>query len=409
MSVKGQIMPSAITTPTGFSDSARQPATFPWYLALCLAYPIIRYASDSATVVASLAVLLLILFTIFRRIETLRAIFYIIVPLLLVVAAAIGAIYVGDKTSFRYLAFCFSYLPLAFAVFQEGDQERSNYQPMMICGITIICLAFWIFPQLPQYDDYAQVNYFIDENERSRLRGIFAHANDLGISAAGLYVLMAHSIKWHDRSLSKILHTSALLLSLLLVFASRSSTGYFIVVAGTMWRMIGPKKTRTFLVTSFIILSALQLHFFDAAIDFLKSGSFWWRFIMAERVDVLSGALTFQPTMVSSQETWTHSLLLDISIIYGRLAVYLIVCLLAWFGAVGRVDTVVAVFIPLITACTQPPGATPAALFILIVVCFSIAHRRAGMQIAMPAEPAIQKASGPFDPAHRLSSGLRAS
>ncbi len=408
MSVKGQAMPSAIATPTGFPKGTKQPATFPWYLALCLAYPVIRYASDSATVVASLAVLLFILFTIVRRVETLRVTLYIMAPLSLVIAAAIGAIYVGDNTSFRYLAFCCVYLPLAFAVFHEGDGERSNYQPIMICGIGIICLAFWIFPQLPQYDDYSQVNYFIDENERSRLRAIFAHANDLGISAAALYVLIANSIRRHDRSLSKILHASALLVSLILVFASRSSTGYFVIMMGTMWRMVNPEKTRIIIVVSFLILSALQLIFYDAAIDFLESGSFWWRFTMAERVDVLSNALTFQPTMISSQETWTHSLLLDISIVYGRLAVYLIVCLLAWFGAVGRVNTVIAVFIPLMTACIQPPGATPAALFILIVVCFSIAHRLALRRIALDAPTTWQKPD-PYTPAYRMSLGLRAS
>jgi hypothetical protein len=113
--------------------------------------------------------------------------------------------------------------------------------------------------------------------------------------------------------------------------------------------------------------------------------------------------------MVSSQETWTHSLLLDISIVYGRLAVYLIVCLLAWFGAVGRVNTVIAVFIPLITACIQPPGATPAALIILIVVCFSIAHRLAVRQIALLDEPTMRQTPDPDVSAYRLSPGLRAS
>jgi hypothetical protein len=407
MSMKRQTM--LPTTATGIAGHGRQSATFPWYLALCLSYPVIRYASDSATVVASLAVLMFILFTIVRRVETLRATSYIMAPLSLVVAAAIGAIYVGDKTSFRYLAFCCAYLPLAFAVFREGDGDRSNYQPMMICGIGIICLAFWIFPQLPQYDDYTQVNYFIDENERSRLRAIFAHANDLGISAAGFYVLMAHSISRRDRSISKALHVSALLISLILVFASRSSTGYFVVATGTMWRLINPKKTRIILVVCFIILSALQLRFYDVAMDFLESGSFWWRFTMAERVDVLSGILTFQPTMVSSQETWTHSLLLDISIVYGRLAVYLIVCLLAWFGAVGAVNTVIAVFIPLITACIQPPGATPAALFILIVICFSIAHRLVIGRITLLDAPTMPQAPGPHAPAYRVSAGMQAS
>lgn len=402
-------MPSASKTPPGFRNGARYRATFPWYLALCLAYPVIRYASDSATVVASLAVLLFILFTIVRRVETLRAIFYIMAPLSLAIAAAIGAIYVGDKASFRYLAFCCAYLPLAFAVFHEGDGERSTYQPLMICGIGIICLAFWVFPQLPQYDDYTQVNYFIDENERSRLRAIFAHANDLGISAAGFYVLMAHSVRWKDHSFSKVLHALALLISLLLVFASRSSTGYFVIATGTMWRLTDSKKTRIVLVVVFVILSVLQLRLYGFAMDLLESGSFWWRFTMAERVDILSDALTFHPTMVSSQETWTHSLLLDISIVYGRLAVYFIVFLLAWFGTVGRANTVIAVFIPLITACIQPPGATPAALFILIVVCFSIAHRLAGRRIALSGGPTMEQASDPYVPAYRLSSGVRAS
>lgn len=374
--MKGQRTAPAVAT--GLPHEAKRSAAFPWCLALCLAYPVLRYASDRATLVGLLAILLFIVFAVIRRVETLRATFYIIAPLLLVISATIGAVYVGDEPSSRYLTFCCAYLLLAFVVSREGDGERLNYQPMMICGIGIICLMFWIFPQLPQYDDYTQINYFIDENERSRLRAIFAHANDLGISAAGLYVLMAHSLRRHDRSVSAILHGSALMLSLLLVFASRSSTGYFVIASGTMWRMVDPRKTRIVVVVLFVILAALQLRFYDAAMDFLQSGSFWWRFTMAERVDVLSGIVTFEPTMLSSQETWTHSLLLDISLVYGRLPAYLIVGLLAWFGSVGRVNTVIAVFIPLITACIQPPGATPAALFILITVCFSIAHRRAG-------------------------------
>lgn len=391
---------------TSLSYDVKRSAAFPWCFALCLAYPVLRYASERATLVGLLAIQLFIVFTVIRRVETLRAIFYIIAPLSLIVSAAVGAVYVGDAPSSRYLAFCCAYLPLAFAVFREGDGERSNYQPLMICGIGIICLAFWLFPQLPQYDDYTQVNYFIDENERSRLRAIFAHANDMGISAAGFYVLMAHSIRRNDRFISMILHLSAIVISLLLLFASRSSTGYFIVATATMWRITDPKKTRILLVVLFVTLSALQLRFYEAAMNFLQSGSFWWRFTMAERVDILSGILTFRPTMLSSQETWTHSMLLDISLVYGRLPVYLIIGLLAWFGSVGRVNTVIAIFIPLITACIQPPGATPAAMFILITVCFSVAHRRARTGISLPDTGVMQK-PGPLLLASRPRPGVR--
>jgi hypothetical protein len=330
-----------------------------------MAYPFFRYMSDGA---ASLLLVPLAAAIVIIIIRSPKAQVRIIRFSVIIAACAIPlfiALFTAEQSAIKYLAFCLFYVLIAIVAI---DFSFAKLERLVFWYTGLFCLsliAFVIFPSLPQYEDSEYVAYGVQQIDGERLRGIFPHANDLGIFAAALALFNLWRTSFTVRSIWSI---DILLIAIcaLITIYSGSVSGLIVLLGGVLWRFFGDFVVLNALRIGFVVISVLQLLFYGWAQDVLISGSFWWRFHMAERVWEITPIVHLRPDLIASQETWSHSLILDLLLTYGIfLTIVAVLAILIYTFFCGS-RTAVGMLIVILPMCVQPPGALPASFMILV-------------------------------------------
>jgi hypothetical protein len=342
-----------------------------------MAYPFVRYVSDGVTplLLAPLAgAIAVLIFTRPRlQVRLIRFAFAIAacaVPLFI-------ALFAAEQSAIKYLVFCLAYMLIALVAidfpFAKFDRPMRWYTALFCLSL----IAFVIFPSLPQYDDQDYLAYGVQQIDGERLRGIFPHANDLGIFAAALALFNLWRTNFAIRSLFSFDIALIAICAVITVY-SGSVSGMIVLLGGAVWRIFGDQIALNALRVGLVIISALQLLFYGWAQDFLVAGSFWWRFHMAERVWEIVPIVHLRPDLIASQVTWSHSIILDLLLTYGTFLTVLAVVgvLIYTFFCKARVGA--AILIVILPMCVQPPGALPASFMILVFAVASCIVRAPG-------------------------------
>lgn len=351
-----------------------------------MAYPFIRYLSDGLTtfLLAPLVVSILILMIVNPRIQVRLVRFSVAIA-----ACAIPlfvSLFIAELSAIKYLAFCLIYILIAVVAM---DFSFAKLDRLVFWYTGLFCLsliAFVIFPSLPQYEDSEYLAYGVQQIDGERLRGIFPHANDLGIFAAALALFNLWRTNIAVRSLWSF---DILLIAICAVITiySGSISGLIVLLGGVVWRIFGDFVALNALRVGLVVISVLQLLFYGWAQDVLISGSFWWRFHMAERVWEISPLVHLRPDLIASQETWSHSLILDLLLTYGIFLTIVAVLAILIYTFFCGTRTAVGTLIVILPMCVQPPGALPASFMILVFAVASCIVRSPGR----PAPSIIRK------------------
>lgn len=342
-----------------------------------MAYPFVRYVSDGVTplLLAPLAGAIAVLIITRPRLQVrlIRFAFAIAacaVPLFI-------ALFTAEQSAIKYLVFCLAYMLIALVAvdfpFAKFDRPMRWYTALFCLSL----IAFVIFPSLPQYDDQEYLAYGVQQIDGERLRGIFPHANDLGIFAAALALFNLWRTNFAIRSLFSVDIALIAICAVITVY-SGSVSGMIVLMGGLVWRIFGDQIALNALRVGLVIISILQLLFYGWAQDVLVSGSFWWRFHMAERVWEIVPIVHLRPDLIASQETWSHSVILDLLLTYGIFLTVLALVGVVIYTFFCKARVGAAILIVILPMCVQPPGALPASFMILVFAVASCIVRSPG-------------------------------
>lgn len=198
----------------------------------------------------------------------------------------------------------------------------------------ISVLPFLVFPSLSdlgvqpvdgavemgkKLKDYVQID------EATRYRAYFFHPGEMGQFAAAIFLIFSQSCKAAGQRLWFTRRTAFEILVYValggIVIASASTTGE-ILIAFSLVARVGP--TFWLYPIPFVIALAQftsQLFYARSVEDVLNTGSLWWRYNMAENVSRSLTLATFSPEKINAQANWMHSIYLDVSVLYGLIAV----------------------------------------------------------------------------------------
>lgn len=342
-----------------------------------MAYPFIRYVSEG---IASLLLVPLAAAIVFMVVTGPR-----IQVLLIRFAAGIAvfavpvffSLFNAEQSVIKYLLFCLTYIIIALVAI---DFPFAKFERPMRWYTALFCLSlitFVIFPSLPQYDDQVYLTDGFQQIDSGRLRGIFPHANDLGIFAAALALFNLWRMSFSAKLFTS-LDGALLAICALITAYSGSDSGIVVFLGGLVWRIFGDQIALNLLRIVLIVVSVMQLALFGWMQDALVSGSFWWRFHMAERVWEITPIVQLQPALIASQETWSHSLILDLLLIYGVFLTILTLAMLLIYTFICKARVGTAILIVVLPMCVQPPGALPASFMILVLAAASCVARTRG-------------------------------
>jgi hypothetical protein len=378
------------TLPTaGYSD--RKLINISFIIALLLLYFLTRF------LVGKLAIIFLLIaaVTCFAKIilMNLRAqpiVFWI--PTLLLALASMISLIVSSDTLATYAIFTFA----ALFFHASGYSMFSPINPRLIIPIVIVfiisVIPFIAYPELSLLGTQpvdaaaevsAQLKKFKDVDEGTfRIRAYFYHSAELGQFATSLFIVLSQTVKYYV-SVQKVRLSStyksleiALYIGLIVVVQASDSRTANVILALTLINrffsgipiaLVGP----IVLVAQFFT----QIFFADKISAILQSGSFWWRYDMAQHV--LNGLvpIRFWPHSLGSQSNWPHSIFLDFALVYGLIGPFILflnqLLILAFRQYRGVSFGWSCLF--LVVVATNPVGAS--AVYIVMAIAFAYAER----------------------------------
>jgi hypothetical protein len=187
-----------------------------------------------------------------------------------------------------------------------------------------LVLPFLVFPQLQQFGtkpraliDALALGYVTEDTHG--LSAFYYHAGEFGVVTASLAAFLLTSFRVAAGKI-RFFSVDFFLYLVLVTFVliSRSASGAILAVSALLLNLKGQRLVGVGIWTTMLLLCLSQF-FFPTLMQAYTTGSFQWRYEMAQRVLVGSSLLHFSPTLINTLSNWTHSLLLDMRLCYGSL------------------------------------------------------------------------------------------
>ncbi|MEP2726939.1 hypothetical protein [Roseibium sp.] len=340
-------------------------------------YPLARFISEplSLVVLLALAAALVTLMSSSRAI--MRRLPLLLFVVLLFGLPSAGAYVVGETVAAKYLLFCSLIVIVSFVAAFKNVVPSPKITLYVSLFSGLAAMAFLAYPEIGNYSAFREVEIGGIEGtyDETRFRGYFVHGNDLGIFASGLLCLII-MMGSRQVGLKAGWAVGGAVVSAAVII-SESATAAIIVAVVVLWRFLNERVLTVLLAAVVSAVAVSQLWYSAAAAEVLESGSFWWRYDLADRVVRQSDLATLSPAALASEDSWSHSLIVDIVMIFGFFPSVVLFCLVLSTIVWVRPSYTIAVYTLLLTASVQPAGAMPASFMMLALALFSFARWKA--------------------------------
>ncbi len=378
------------TLPTaGYSD--RKLVNISFVMTLLLLYFLTRF------VVGKLAIIFLLIAAvicfakiIFINLRVQPIVFWI--PTLLLASASMISLILSSDTLATYSIFTFA----ALFIHASGYSIFSPVNPKIIIPIVIVfiisVIPFIIYPELSLLGTQpvdaaaevsAQLKKFKDVDEDTfRIRAYFYHSAELGQFATALFIVLSQTVKYFVSvrktrlSLAYRFFEIAIYIGLIVVVqASDSRTANVILALTLINRFFSGIPIALIAPIVLVAQFFTQIFFADKIAAILQSGSFWWRYDMAQHVLNDLVPIRFWPHSLGSQSNWPHSIFLDFALVYGLIGPFILflnqLSIFAFRQYRGVSFGWSCLFI--VVVATNPVGAS--AVYIVMAIAFAYAER----------------------------------
>lgn len=257
--------------------------------------------------------------------------------------------------------------------------SRSNSSTVRFVSVVFVVLVipFIIFPKLENMGTYeeswiqAQKAMYV-EPQAERARAFFYHTNEFAVFAAAFFILQLSAFfGGRQKMILNVIDFTLVVITLCFIYTTRSTTAYFAVVYGVIYRFSTRGIFSFLALFVFTLLTLAQLIYPREVADFIAKGSFFWRFNMASAIlHSQQSWLDYSPTLFSylNLESWPHSFILDIVLCYGYLAGFLPLLTLFAMVFIKKMRPFIGWFsVFFATAAVQPIGAMPVPYLALAI------------------------------------------
>ena len=279
----------------------------------------------------------------------------------------------------------FFYISLYLILIQSFVKMRISYRKpefRLFCVFFIVAnFAFLIFPELAGYASAKAIAIirsdieYANPADLARFHSFFMHANEVGIFTAAITWVAIKFVDGNDGWLNYLVDVSVCLSLLAIIWMSGSETGAVIVSFAVLRRILSAKTV--FILALLVVLGEwfTQLILAGAIENILKSGSFWWRYLMADEITSHMAIIQFDPVTIGRLSNWPHSIALDSIVTFGLFGFAILGISFLLLALLVPYDTGTGVLLLLAAAGVQPAGAMPTS-FLALLLTLSIATRK---------------------------------